>query len=164
MNKTTICTKIVLGLLYLVFPYTELYTQNVIPVGAGSYAEYPPAHEYIGNDPENGTFQSIALNPTLDLGPDMIGMPIPTNDWWTSVLYNENADGSRNGGNLWTYPLLSRANDKGYQIGHRTAKDWGGNESVGVSVDYLVTLTGNDFIANKTSAINWSDWHVDLEV
>ncbi|GAA0723646.1 hypothetical protein GCM10009430_27310 [Aquimarina litoralis] len=164
MNKTIICTKIVLGLLYLVFPYTELYSQNVVPVGAGSYAEYPPSHEYIGNDPENGTFQSIALNPTLDLGPDMIGKPIPTNDWWTSVLYNENADGSRNGGNLWTYPLLSRANDNGYQIGHRTAKDWGGNESVGVSVDYLVTLTGNGFTANKTSAINWSDWHVDLEV
>ncbi|GAA3512542.1 hypothetical protein GCM10022393_27890 [Aquimarina addita] len=142
----------------------EMRSQSTINVGSGSYAEYPPSHEYIGNDPTQPTFQSIARFPTLDIGPDMAGKPVPTNDWWTSVLYAENDDGTRNGGNLWTYPLLSRANTEGFQIGHRTAKDWGGDESVGISVDYLVTLTGDNFSASKTVATNWSDWHVDLEV
>ncbi|AXT55622.1 T9SS C-terminal target domain-containing protein [Aquimarina sp. AD1] len=164
MKKTIMFRKVISILLFLLIFSVSTWSQNVISVGGGSYAEYPPSHEYIGNDPTQGTFQSVALNPTLDVGSNMTGKPIPTNDWWTSVLYNENADGSRNGGNLWTYPLLSRANADGYQIGHRTAKDWGGDESVGISVDYLVTLTGDGFTANKTIAANWSDWHVDLEV
>ncbi|WP_299439032.1 glycosyl hydrolase [uncultured Aquimarina sp.] len=164
MKKPKIFKKAVVVVLLFLIPGIHTWSQNVIPVGSGSYAEYPPSHEYIGNDPTQPMFQTIALNPMLDIGPNMIGKPVPTNDWWTSVLYNENQDGSRNGGNLWTYPLLSRANSEGYQIGHRTAKDWGGDESIGISVDYLVTLTGDNFTANKTIATNWSDWHVDLEV
>ena len=152
------------ALFLCLIPGEQIWSQSVIPVGGGSYAEFPPPHEYIGNDPTQATFQSVALNPTLDIGSDMAGKPVPTNDWWTSVLYNENADGTRNGGNLWTFPLLSRANADGYQVGHRTAKDWGGDESVGISVDYLVTLGGDNFTANKTVATNWTDWHVDIQL
>ncbi|WNJ18287.1 carbohydrate-binding protein [Pontibacter sp. G13] len=143
----------------------HLYAQSAVSVGSGSYASYPPSHEYIGGQAANGTFQAFATNSAnIDVDASKINDPIPTNDWWTSVLTMEDGNGNRHGGNLWTYPLLSRASTNGFEIGHRTAKDWTTDQlgSRTVTVDYLVYLSGSSFSPTKTIAVNWSDWHVDL--
>ena len=139
--------------------------QSVISVGSGSYAQYPPSHEYVGGDPAFGTFQDFATNSSnIDVVTTKINDPIPTNDWWTSILTQEDGEGNRHGGNLWTYPLLSRATTNGFEIGHRTTKDWTTDAlgSRSLSVDYLLHLKGASFTPTKTIAMNWSDWHVDL--
>ncbi|WP_025740135.1 glycosyl hydrolase [Aquimarina pacifica] len=139
--------------------------QSVISVGSGSYASYPPDHEYVGGNASYGTFLDFATNSAnIDVTPSKINDPIPTNDWWTSILTQEDGDGNRHGGNLWAYPLLTRATTSGVEIGHRTAKDWTTDilGSRSMSVDYLISITGSSFTPTKTIAMNWSDWHVDL--
>lgn len=153
--------------LTLILWVTGMYVtsaQSVIPVGSGSYAAQPPSYEYIGNDPAFGTFLDFATNSNnIDVAISKINEPIPTNDWWTSILTQEDGDGNRLGGNLWTYPLLSRFTTGGFEVGNIQGKwntDILGSRSV--SVDYLVALKGASFTPTKAIATNWSDWHVDL--
>ena len=146
------------------FVVSGIFPQSVVPVGSGSYASQPPEYEYVGNDPAFGTFLEFATNSNaIDVVASKINDPIPTNDWWTSILTQEDGDGNRLGGNLWTYPLLSRFTTGGFEVGNRQGK-WttDGLGSRSVSVDYLVALTGASFTPTKAIATNWSDWHVDL--
>lgn len=140
--------------LTLILGFLGIYVstaQSVISVGSGSYAAQPPSYEYIGNDPSCGTFEDFATNSSnIDVIASKINDPIPTNDWWTSVLTQEDGDGNRLGGNLWTYPLLSRFTTGGFEVGNRQGKwntDVLGSRSI--SVDYLVTLKGASFNQRK---------------
>lgn len=166
MLKNKLFTSVTLfALSFCVFCSTSIFGQSPVSVGSGSYAAYPSDHEYIGGNPAFGTFLEFATNSSkIDVARSKINDPIPTNDWWTSILTKEDGDGNRHGGNLWTYPLLTRATNSGVEIGHRTLKDWTtdalGSRSVGV--DYLISVVGSSFNPTKTIAMNWSDWHVDL--
>lgn len=146
----------VMAFLFLVGTLLPVHAQDAVQVGSGSYAAFPPAHEGLGD---------FASSPVIDVAPERLHDPIPTNDWWTTVLTEEDAQGNRHGGVLWTYPLVSQASSQGVNIGHRTRKNWitdaGGSRSL--PVDYLITLGGEGFAPTKTLVTNWSDWHVDLE-
>ncbi len=158
---------ILIRLFFLIsfFSYSLISGQSTVSVGSGSYASYPPDHEYVGGNPEYGTFLDFATNSNaIDVTASRINDPIPTNDWWTSILTQEDGNGNRHGGNLWAYPLLTRVTTSGVEVGHRTAKDWTTDilGSRSMSVDYLISITGNSFTPTKTIAMNWSDWHVDV--
>ncbi|MBN1268560.1 MAG: hypothetical protein JXB04_03155, partial [Kiritimatiellae bacterium] len=79
-----------------------IFGQNAVPVGRGSYAEFPPAHE--GDGPaEMTTTRTLYVVSTNE-------RPIPTNDWWTDLLI------SRYAGDLWAYPHVVSAHERGISI------------------------------------------------
>lgn len=80
--------------------------QSVVPVGAGSYASFPPAEE--GDGPANMQTRELFVV-------DSNALPIPTNDWWTDLI------ASRYAGDMWAYPLVVSANDQGARISFPTS-------------------------------------------
>ena len=115
-----------------------------IAVGAGSYAAYPPYDE--GNDP--GRFQNYATNTKFNT---VIGetRPIPTNDWWTHLLFNETDSA------LWIYPQMLQTINEGFRLFFpRTFNESGTNIELGA----FVMITGENFTPTETIAKDWSDW------
>jgi endoglucanase Acf2/uncharacterized protein YjdB len=160
-----IIRKLTITLIICLVWHQFLQSQSVISVGSGSYASYPPDYEYVGGDASYGTFYDFATNSdNIDVTSSKINDPIPTNDWWTSILTEEDSYGNRLGGNLWTYPLLCRTTTSGLEIGNMGIDNWSTDElgSRSLGVDYLIALVGSSFTPTKTIAMNWSDWHVDL--
>ena len=115
-----------------------------IAVGVGSYAAYPPYDE--GNDP--GRFQDYATNTKFNT---VIGetRPIPTNDWWTHLLFNETDSA------LWIYPQMLQTINEGFRLFFpRTFNESGTNIELGA----FVMITGENFTPTETIAKDWSDW------
>lgn len=137
-------------LLYLI-ALAPSYSQSVVNVGAGSYASYPPTHEM------EGTFTNFAQNAEIDVLPGET-RPIPTNDWWTNLIYDE-AD--QIGGQLWAMPLVVDPSAEGLNI--YNPHKWNGDGS-SLMIDYPVVLKGSGFTASKTIVTNWSDWAVDAKL
>ncbi|GHC03505.1 hypothetical protein GCM10007047_20130 [Cerasicoccus arenae] len=86
-----------------------VHAQQAVPVGAGSYAEYTPAHEDIVGGEDIGMVSSF-LNRELYIHPSKAGEPVPTNDWWTDLIFNQYS------GNMWAYPLSVQANAAGVNV------------------------------------------------
>lgn len=115
-----------------------------IAVGAGSYAAYPPYDE--GNDP--GRFQDYAINTQFNTvsGEER---PMPTNDWWTHLLFNETDSA------LWIYPQMLQTINEGFRLFFpRTFNKSGTNIELGA----FIMITGKDFTPTETVAKDWSDW------
>ncbi|HYG41159.1 MAG TPA: glycosyl hydrolase, partial [Cytophagales bacterium] len=127
------------------------FAQTSIAVGSGSYASYPPTHEM------DGTFTEIAQNAEIDVSPGET-RPIPTNDWWTNLIYDE---GDQIGGQLWAMPLVIDPFTDGLNIFN--PYKWNA-EGTNLSVDYPVVLKGSGFVASRSIVTNWSDWSVDARL
>lgn len=89
--------------------FEPLLAQEAVPVGAGSYAEYTPEHEDFING-EDVDLVSSFLNRELYIHPSKAGEPVPTNDWWTDLIFNQYS------GNMWAYPLTVQANSEGVDV------------------------------------------------
>ena len=70
-------------------------------VYAKPFAEKPPKNESV----EKLFAKAVQLEPGVQ------GKPLPTNDWWTSLLANKDFPGR-----LYAYPFTVSANAKGVQI------------------------------------------------
>ena len=93
----TVCA----GFLALSLLAPILSGQVIIPVGnLGSYAEYPPAHEGVDE----------FVNRDLYIHPSRAGVPVPTNDWWTDLIFSQFS------GNMWAYPLTIQADAQGVDM------------------------------------------------
>ncbi len=80
---------------------------KAVPVGAGSFAEFPPAGIAMqGNRDPVGEF----LSKELFLDESVAGRPVPTNQWWTDLLVHPF------GGNLWAHPLVVQTKVGGCDI------------------------------------------------
>ena len=87
--------------LALALPTPLLTGQEIISVGSsGSYAGFPPAHEGV----------DAFLNRKLYIHPSRAGEPIPTNDWWTDLIFSQFS------GNMWAYPLTIQADAQGVDV------------------------------------------------
>ena len=78
------------------------------------FAEKPPANESI---------QKLFAK-KVNLEPEVQGKPLPTNDWWTTLLANEDFPGR-----LYAYPFTVSAMRKGFKFGipwngMRTVRKW----------------------------------------
>ena len=89
------------ALLVLLVSSPLLAQPTAVPVGAGSYAEYPPEHE--GDGPAGMISREIYVATTN-------GLPIPTNDWWTDLVASQYA------GDMWAYPLVVSADSQGVRV------------------------------------------------
>lgn len=104
-NSTTgsagCCKSVCAALLALPFFAPVLTGQQIIPVGgSASYAEFPPAHENA----------DAFLNRELYIHPSRSGEPVPTNDWWTDLIFSQFS------GNMWAYPLTIQADAQGVDV------------------------------------------------
>ncbi len=94
---------------------------RAIPVGAGSYAEHPPAHEDDGRDRDR-IADTLAKKLFIDESKD--GVAVPTNAWWTDLIVSQYA------GRLWAHPLCVTADSQGIEIFNPTEWSEDGRDRV----------------------------------
>ena len=155
--------KFCLSVFILIIYYQNSISQSAIAVGSGSYASYPPTNEYINGDPANGSFYDIAVNTSFNVGTAYTNQPIPTNDWYTSVVH-----GSENGlgGQLWSLPLMVQAKTTGLNVYHRGKNHWGYDAlgSATLSADFNISIKGSGFDPTNTILENAGDWHTEMSL
>ncbi|MGC8803433.1 MAG: glycosyl hydrolase [Bacteroidales bacterium] len=132
------------------FIAVQIQAQSVITVGAGSYASYPPTYE------NGGFFTNFAQNADIRVAPGET-RPIPTNDWWTNIIYDEN---DPLGGRFWAMPLVVDPAIEGINIYNPWKWNSAGNDLL---IDYPVVLKGSGFAPVRSIATNWSDWAVEVK-
>ena len=94
----------------------QLFSQQAIQLGAGSYAEYPPESVWDEDGYFAKNYRWFKDNwQHLYLHPDTRQKPLPTNKWWTNYVF------SQYGGNAWAYPHAVSADNEGIDIKISTA-------------------------------------------
>ena len=109
-----------------------IQAQSIIPLGKGSYAQYPP--EAVAYDdgyfaaPYNWFEQAWT---ELNLHENARHKPLPTNDWWTEFLFRGlgriqpeyhvppvtvTTNGNRFGSEAWAYPQVVTASAEGFNV------------------------------------------------
>jgi len=117
--------------------------QDVVPVGKGSYASFPPPGVAHGK-PE--AFEKKELFLVND-----DGRPIPSNKWWTQLIVNKFGRG------LWSYPFKVETSEKGLDVFLPVRWASAGNDP---QCDFPLNITGKDFVPVDSRAKDWSDWLV----
>lgn len=125
-------------LLFTFFSFS--INSQIQQVGAGSYTNSFPGTDSAGR---NG-FPSG--NPQLS--GDVLGKPVPTNDWWSKLVKEDHAD------NLFNYPLTMKTINTGLIV---TYIPWG---VIGDSAPIEVSLVGLN--TSKTTVSDYSDWTVTM--
>ena len=122
-----------------------------VQVGKGSYASEPP--------PEKGTQKLYAIKPLLEK--EVQGKPLPTNDWWTSLLAESPFPGK-----MWAYPLTVSADSDGVLVWY--CKEWNNNGTemkLGQplkihAVDSEPKDPNADVVLNDFESENWGTWQM----
>ena len=112
-------------LLILNLAISGAFAQQAVPVGKGSYAEFPP-------DSQQKYTEKI-LSSTIYIDPSQAGQPIPTNDWSSNLLVDQFS------GRMWAYPLVIQAFDEGVKVFCPTT--WNGDGS-GMDPGEALTVSG----------------------
>jgi endoglucanase Acf2 len=111
-----------------------------IAVGNGSYTNVFPGTDQAGRN----AFPSGAPQ----LSGDALNKPVPTNDWWSKLIKEDQAD------NLFNYPMTLKTKNDGLIV---TYIPWG---PIGDSSPIEVGLT--DLNATQTTVSDYSDWTVTM--
>jgi len=125
--------------------------QTPVAAGSGSYASSTPASENVdwNNDGVGDIFPFINDQPIYVQSGET--RPIPTNDWWTSLLVEQYS------GQLWAYPLMVDADNFGPSIYFPTTFNANGDNLLpGTALQ--VKATG--YTPEKAIAKDWNDWGV----
>ena len=88
---------------------------SIVDLNAGSFAEKPPANESV---------QKLFAK-RVHLETSVQGRPLPTNDWWTTLLTEKDFPGR-----LYAYPFTISANAEGVQIWYPLEWNENGTEMV----------------------------------
>lgn len=113
---------------------------QVVSVGKGSYAEFPP-----NPDPKLTEF----LKANIHLDPSMKGQPIPTNKWWTNLLDRGF------GGNMWAYPLVIKPVQEGVQVYYPTKWQDNGHE---MDQGQPITVSGKVKVTGQSNFVVMADF------
>jgi len=113
---------------------------QIVNVGSGSYTKTFPGTDVAGR---NG-YPSGAPQ----LSGAALGKPVPTNDWWSTLIKENHA------GNLFNYPYTMKTTNEGLVVSYIPQ---------GVIDDQLPVVVGvSDLVATKTTVSNYSDWTVTM--
>ncbi|MFI7272690.1 glycosyl hydrolase [Streptomyces sp. NPDC049879] len=122
-----------------------------IPVGSGSYSDTRPAGT-VG--PLNNQGQPV----TPQVTDRMAGVPVPTNDWWSSLVFKRYADNPYSQP-MYGHPLSYRAVAGGLEVGYPSqAVVNGGSFEYPHRADLVLGVDGLN--SPDTKADGWSDWTV----
>lgn len=135
-----------------VFITNVIFAQTPVPVGAGSYASYPPDEEleYEWEGVTYYTDYDFVYNDPIYVSEGET-RPIPTNDWWTQIISEQY------GGLLYAYPLVMQATEQGLKVHYPI----GFNEN-GTSLERGngLLIQSDNYSPDKSIAIDWTDWSV----
>ncbi|MFE7816101.1 glycosyl hydrolase [Streptomyces sp. NPDC057433] len=124
-----------------------------IEVGKGSYSDERPAGS---KGPTNSDGRPVEPKVT----PAMADKPVPTNDWWSSLVFQRFA-GNPWSENMYGHPLTYKAVSGGLEVGypttHRIVGD-GRQYELPHQADLTLGLAGLD--SPDAKADGWSDWTV----
>ncbi|MDG1805282.1 glycosyl hydrolase [Flavicella sp.] len=119
----------------------NIITAQTVGVGSASYTKsFPGVDEAGRNGYPSGSPQ---------LSGDAIGKPVPTNDWWSSVVKEDHAS------NLFTYPMTLKTTNTGLVV---TYIPWG---VIGDSAPINIGLSNLN--TSKTTVSDYSDWTVTMD-
>lgn len=121
---------------------------QVTTVGNGSYTSTFPGTDSAGR---NG-FPSGSPQ----LSGNAVGKPVPTNDWWSSLVKENHA------GNLFNYPLAMRTVNQGLVVSYivPTSTPNGSSQPLDDSLPITVGVTGLN--ASQSTVSDFSDWTVTM--
>ncbi|WP_394813418.1 glycosyl hydrolase [Streptomyces johnsoniae] len=124
-----------------------------IPVGSGSYSDTRP--EGTAGPEDN---QGNPVTPQVTEA--MAGQPVPTNDWWSSLVFKRYGDNPYSQP-MFGHPLSYRAVAAGLEVGYPTQAAIVG-EGSGYEFPHQADLTLGVAGLNSpdTKADGWSDWTV----
>ncbi len=126
----------------------------VVSVGAGSYRNDRPAGT-VGPSNSDGA----AVTPKVTAA--MAGRPVPTNDWWSSLVWQRYA-GNPYSENMYGHPLSYHAYAEGLGVGYPTTPVITPDQRMYEFVhqnDLRVGVSGLN--APRTEVDGWGDWHVN---
>ena len=127
-------------LLFISYTHSNLIAQT-IEVGSASYTKTFPGVDEAGRNGYPSGAPQVSGN--------AIGKPVPTNDWWSSVIKEDHAS------NLFTYPMTLKTTNNGLVV---TYIPWG---VIGDSAPIKIGLTNLN--TSKTTVSDYSDWTVSLD-
>ncbi len=143
MEKIRPLQTLKLTLVYLilfVFALSENQAAAQIAVGSGSYTDNHPGADAAGrNGFPSGVPQLVG---------NAAGKPVPTNDWWSTLIKENHAD------NLFNYPMTMKTINPGLIV---TYIPWG---PIGDSAPIQVGLQGLN--ASQVNVSDYSDWTVTM--
>ncbi|MBC8081864.1 MAG: discoidin domain-containing protein, partial [Hymenobacter sp.] len=131
-----------------------LRAQTTVPVGAGSYASFPPGAA------APGKLRDFVYTKPIYVARNKKAGPIPTNDWWTDLLVR-----GKDAGLLWVYPLVVDPDPNGLNLNFPnsinvsvppTAATSGGSYDMVYGGNLRVTAAG--YRPSTALAESWSDW------
>ncbi|WP_158569254.1 glycosyl hydrolase [Chitinophaga silvisoli] len=127
----------------------QLHAQSPVPVGAGSYASFPPVSEL------DSSLQAFVYTAPIYVAQNKKHQAIPTNDWWTDLVVSQYA------GMLWAYPLSADPENFGTKI-------YFANSFVadGSNLEYggYMSIKADGYAPEKAIAKDWSDWGVVMSL
>ncbi|MCA0931863.1 carbohydrate-binding protein [Lutimonas saemankumensis] len=135
MHKITL-----LKVILFFFLSNTIFLTAQVNVGGGSYSDSFPGTDAAGR---NG-FPSGSPQ----LSGNAAGKPVPTNDWWSTLIKENHAD------NLFNYPMTLKTTNQGLIV---TYIPWG---PIGDSAPIEVRLSG--LSASKATVSDYSDWTVTM--
>ncbi|MFJ1702463.1 glycosyl hydrolase [Kitasatospora sp. NPDC088346] len=124
-----------------------------VPVGLGGYSDSRPAGTV-------GPSNSDGAPVTPKVTPRMAGKAVPTNDWWSSLVFQRYA-GNPYSENMYGHPLTFKAVAAGLEVGYPTTPTVTGD---GRQYDYThtrdLTLGVAGLNSPDTKVDGWTDWTV----
>ena len=129
--------------------------QEVVTLGKGSYASYPPLSVSRSSD-HGGDQSQYMMTRTLKIH-ERSGQPIPTNDWWTNLINADDTHYGKLSGHLWSYPQYVEAGTYGIDVQQPNAWISDGTE---MKCNTKLVLRGVGFNAQTAIAQRWHDWDV----
>ncbi len=126
-------------------PTTTILGQDVVPIGKGSYASFPPPDAAKEADKVEKNTELFVVNKG--------DRALPTNKWWTQLIVSKFAR------SLWVYPMKVETSEQGVNVFFPTRWQPEGNDPAS---EFPITFGGVDFQAQSASAKDWSDWLVSF--
>ncbi|WP_407077669.1 glycosyl hydrolase [Streptomyces phytohabitans] len=124
-----------------------------IPVGSGSYSDTRPAGT---SGPTDNTDRPV----TPQVTERMTDRPVPTNDWWSSLVFKRYPD-QPHSQPMYGHPLSYRAVSGGLEVGYPTdAAIVGEGRQYEFAHKADLTLGVAGLNSPDTKADGWSDWTV----
>ncbi|MET9390244.1 glycosyl hydrolase [Streptomyces sp. NPDC006624] len=124
-----------------------------IEVGKGSYSDTRPAGR---QGPSNNGGQAVKPKVT----PAMADKPVPTNDWWSSLIFQRFASNPWSE-NMYGHPLTYKAVSGGLEVGYPTDHQIvGGGRQYEFAHKADLTLGLAGLNSPDAKADGWSDWTV----
>tara|TARA_A100001015_G_C15023940_1_gene729452 strand:- start:22 stop:2676 length:2655 start_codon:yes stop_codon:yes gene_type:complete len=136
------------ALMCILVCFGNLLAAQVITVGSGSYTKTFPGTDEAGRNGFPGSAPLVSGAAATK--------PIPTNDWWSSLLKNDIFGGSNDfAENLFNYPMSMQTTSKGLMVSYIP---------FGVIDDQDPIIVGVQGLnATKSTVSDFSDWTVTMD-